>query len=259
MKIGILAIVGVALLKAAVLSNDARTIIQRSVAANERDWKAAPQYNYQERDRTGKGTKTYQVLMILGSPYNRLVARDGRALPASQQADEQRKLNAEIQRRRSESPAKRAARIQRYRDGRRQEHLMISQLTEAFDFHLTGQRTIGNHEVYVLEATPRAGYRPPNRDSKVLTGMRGELWVDTQTFQWVKVEAEVIHRVSIGGFLAVVEPGTRFEVEYTPVDEGIWLPSHYTMSAHAKVFYLVSHTNQEDETYFGYQKAAPLS
>jgi len=44
------------------------------VEANERDWQAAPKYNYFERDQIGAGTKTYQVLMILGSPYHRLVA-----------------------------------------------------------------------------------------------------------------------------------------------------------------------------------------
>jgi hypothetical protein len=41
-------------------------------------------------------------------------------------------------------------------------------------------------------------------ESKVLTGMEGKLWIDKKTLQWVKVEATVIHPVSIGGFLAEV-------------------------------------------------------
>lgn len=51
----------------------------------------------------------------------------------------------------------------------------------------------------------------------MLRGMEGELWIDEATFQWVKVQARVIRPVSIEGFLARVEPGTRFELEKMPV------------------------------------------
>ncbi len=52
-------------------------IIRRSVEANNIDWEAAPQYNHFERDRSGGGTRTYEVMMILGSEYQRLVAVNG--------------------------------------------------------------------------------------------------------------------------------------------------------------------------------------
>jgi hypothetical protein len=89
-------------------------------------------------------------------------------------------------------------------------------MTIAFDFHLVGKRTLGGHQVFVLKATPRKDYKPPNRDCEALTGMEGTLWIDQKTFQWVKVEAHVIHPVRIEGFVAEVEPGTRFEVEKGP-------------------------------------------
>lgn len=168
---------------AAIVPSDVNTIIQRSVEANDRDWKAAPQYNYFERDRVGDGTKTYQVLMIDGSPYHKLVAVDGKPLPASQQAREQHKLDRVIAQRRNESLAKRSARVAAFRNDRRQEHLLLSQLTKAFEFRMVGRRTLNNRDVYVLQATPLPDYRPPNRDSKVLTGMQGELWIDAKTFQ----------------------------------------------------------------------------
>ena len=110
--------------------------------------------------------------------------------------------------------------------------------------------------VYVLAASPRPGYNPPTRDTRVLPGMRGKLWVDAQTYQWVKVEAEVIHPVWIEGFLARVDPGTRFALEYAPVSDDIWLPSHYEMQSHAKVLLLFSHHDQADQTYSDYRKTA---
>ena len=109
-------------------------------------------------------------------------------------------------------------------------------------------------EVYVLKATPRKGYKPPDRDSEVLTGMEGTLWIDQRTFQWVKVEAHVFHPVKIEGFLATVEPGTRFELEKRPVSGDIWMASHFSMRSNAKVLLLFPHKGEEDDLYFHYHK-----
>ena len=68
------------LCSASLAQQEADAIIQRSVAANEADWKAAHEYDYVERDRQkGGGAKTSEELMILGSPYERLVAVNGKA------------------------------------------------------------------------------------------------------------------------------------------------------------------------------------
>jgi hypothetical protein len=91
--------------------------------------------------------------------------------------------------------------------------------------------------------------------AQVLTGMEGKLWIDTKTFQWVKVQAKVIRPVSISGFLATVLPGTRFELEKAPVGDGIWEPAHFSMKSQAKVFFLFNHRSQENDEYFGYRKS----
>jgi hypothetical protein len=134
--------------------------------------------------------------------------------------------------------------------------MMLEQMTTAFDFHLVGKRMLSGYEVYVLKATPRKGYKPPDRDSQVLTGMEGTLWIDQKTFQWVKVEAHVTHPVRIEGFVAEVEPGTRFEVEKRPVTNDIWLASHYSMNSNAKIMLLIPHKGAEDDTFFNYHRAA---
>ena len=237
-------------------SLDAQAIIQRSVQANNLDWKQAPEYNYLETDREeGGGTKTHEVTMILGSPYERLVAVNGEPLSADQQQEEQSKMEQVIATRRKESPRQRAQRVARYERDRKRDHLLMQQLTEAFDFTLQGTQKLGPYEVYWLKATPRAGYRPPNLQSKVLTGMEGQLWVDTKTYQWVKVEATVIHPVSIEGFVARVEPGTRFELENTRVADDLWLPKHFAMKASAKILMLFNHREQQDQTFSDYRKA----
>jgi hypothetical protein len=237
---------------AAAGQSDVQTIIQRSVEANNKDWQAATAYSHFERDVHGEGTRTSEVTMIVGSPYYRLVAVNGRPLTPEEQAREQQKLEKVTAQRCGESKQEREERIAKYERERSRDHLLMDEMTRAFNFSLVGEQRSGPFGVYVLKATPRAGYQPTNKETKVLTGMQGELWIEKQTFHWVKVEAEVIHPVSIVGFLARVEPGTRFELENVPVDSRIWLPAHFAMKSRARILHLYTSQNQEDETYFDY-------
>jgi hypothetical protein len=245
----------VALAAASFAQPDIARIIQRSVEANAEDWQAAPEYDYFERDvQQAGGTKTYEEQMIYGSPYEQLVAVNGKPLSPKQQAQEQQKLEAAIVERQKESPKERAQRIARYERERKRDHLLMEQLTKGFVFEFMGEQKLGPREVYVLKATPRPGYEPPDNEAKVLTGMEGMLWIDKTTFQWVKVEATVIQPVSIAGFLAQVQPGTCFELEKMPVKDNIWLPEHFAMKSQARVLFLFTRKSQDDETYYAYHK-----
>jgi hypothetical protein len=233
---------------------DLDEIIRKSVAANQANFNAAPDFNHKERDRTPAGTKTSQVTMIDGTPYYRLIAVNGQPLGGPQQAVEANKEEQVRRQRESQSTGERQQRIAKYENERKRNNQMMEQLTVAFTFTLVGQRKVNGFNVWVLKATPRPGYQPPNMEMQVLPGMQGELWIDQQSYQWVKVTARVIRPVSIEGFLAQVEPGTQFELENLPVGGGAWQPSHFAMKSQAKVFFLINRSSQADETYFDYQR-----
>jgi len=238
----------------AAAQEDVATIIRRSSEANNRDLAAVPEFENDERDRNKDGDKTYAVTMLYGSPYERLIAVNGHPLPAAKQKEEQEKYEKAVADRQHESPEQRSKRIAKYEAERKRDHSLLDQMTAAFDFHLVGKKILNGYKVYVLKATPRKGYKPPDRDSEVLTGMEGTLWIDQRTFQWVKVEAHVFHPVKIEGFLATVEPGTRFELEKRPVSGDIWMASHFSMRSNAKVLLLFPHKGEEDDLYFHYHK-----
>jgi len=238
---------------------DVATIIRRSAEVCERDWNAAPEFDNSERDRTKDGDKTYAVTMLSGSPYERLIAVNGQNLNSAEQKEEQKKYDKAVAEREHESPNKRSRRIARYQAERRRDQTLLQQMTAAFDFRLVGKDTLNGYNVYVLKATPRPGYKPPDRDSRVLTGMEGTMWIDQNTFQWVKVEAHVIRPVRIEGFLAEVRPGTGFEFEKRPVAGDIWLASRFSMRSNAKVMLLIPHRGQEDDSYFDYHKTSEAS
>ena len=234
---------------------DANTIIQHSVEVLKLDWQVAPEYDYLERDLEHHEFRTWQVMMMLGSPYRRLEAVDDKPLSPENRHKEQQKMESAIAQRCGESKQQTEQRIQEYKNDRKRDHRLMEELVNAFVFTLLDEKLIDGHMTWLLQAAPRSGYEPPDKESKVLTGMRGELWIDKTTFQWVKVEATVTRPVSIDGFLAKVEPGTQFELEKAPVSGGIWLPKHFSVRSKAEILSFIGHKTHDDETYSNYQKA----
>jgi hypothetical protein len=161
-----------------VAQDNVDAIIQRSVEANPRDWDTAPQFDYFERDRGNSGSKTYEETMILGSQYERPVALKGKPLTSAQLAHESRKLEHAVFERQKESAQKRAQRTAKYEANRKRDHSLMGEFVKAFDFKLLGETSLNGYDVYVLRATPRPGYHPPNMETQVLTGMQGKLWID---------------------------------------------------------------------------------
>jgi hypothetical protein len=238
---------------------DARELVRQSVVNNDRNWKAAPDFSFQEEDVvTEKGQttrKTYRVVMIEGSPYNELVARNGEPLKPEQAAAEQKKLAGEKERRRAESPSSRAKRVEQYARERRQDHALMTEMVQAFDFRVTGRESVEGRDCWVLEATPKSGYQPHSRETKVLTGMRGRMWIDSREHQWVRVHAEVFRPVAFGLFIAHVQPGTEFTLDEAPVESGVWMPSRLVTKVHATVLRVWSKNSSETDRFWDYHRA----
>lgn len=251
------------LLSTCVLAEvNVQELVRRSVAASQKNWQEAPNYVWHERhieeklDSRGRpksqSTKTVEVMILEGSEYRRLLKTDGHPLSAEEAAAEKKKLEAERLRRQHESPAERARRVNKYQKEREQDRAMIREMAEAFDFRLEGEETINGHSCYVLDATPKAGYVAKTRDTKVLHGMRGRMWVDKESAQWVKVIAEVIKPVSLYA-VATVGPGTKFILEQEPVGGGVWLPKHFAVRVNASVL-MFSRKTSEDDTFSNYRR-----
>jgi len=233
-------------------------LVRRSVNTIEADWKQAPNYTFVERDVESKKDKaptinTYQVLMIEGSPYNRLIAVNDRPLNQTEQATEQQKLEIETAKREHESSRENNKRTAKYVKERTQNSALLKAMADAFDFQLTGEETVNGHDCWVLNAKTKPGYQPKSRETKVLTGMQGQLWIDKAQYQWVRVKAEVIKPVSFYGFFAKVGPGTNFVLEQEPVSDKIWLPKKFSMRVKASALGMINENSADEETYAEYK------
>jgi hypothetical protein len=235
----------------------AQDIVRKSVENTNANWAAAPQFSFTERDIITRGekrsSKTYEVLMIDGSPYNKLIAVNDQPLSSEEAGNQERNFHQETHRRRKEAPSARARRIAQYRKERRQDHDLMNEMVNAFNFELEGESMVNGQQCFVLDASPRHDYQPKNHETRVLKGMRGRLWIDIEQYQWVKVHAEVFRAVVFGLFIAHVEPGTEFTLEQERVQGNVWLPSHFSTRVRARVL-LVSRKTLDDETYSNYHR-----
>ena len=237
---------------------EADEIMAHSVKLAEADWSEAPNYSFIRSETNSEGgaqptRKTYEVLMIEGSPYMKMVAEVGRELSPVAAREEEHKFQREMERRRRESPRERQKRVAKYAEERDKDHAFLSEIPVAFIFRMSNQPPPENHAVWLLEGTPKPGYTPSTREGKVLAAMNVKFWIDKATCQWLRIEAEVQHPVSIYGLFAKVGPGTKFTLEQAPVAPDVWLPKHFTVHVDATALGFIKKDSVQDETYSDYR------
>lgn len=236
---------GLALAAALFCQADAREIIRKAVAADERNWRAARNYTFLQRvelrrlDSQGglksSEVKTYDITLQEGTPYSQLVQRDDRPLPATEQREERESLAKSIAERRQETAAERARRLSVYEERPNWQREAWHELPDAFEFRLAGEGSVAGHRVFLIDATPRPGYQPRSRTAKLFRSLKGRFWVTQQDHLLVKVEAEVIDTIWVGLFLVRVTKGSRAILELTRVGDGVWLPDRLQVCASARL------------------------
>jgi hypothetical protein len=212
---------------------DLQEIVSRGSATLKADWAADADYAYVEKDEVEKGgkttSKTSQVVYIDGSDYYLPLEIDGQPLPPDREKEELEKLKNEARRRNAETPEARRQRIEKYKKQRDENEALVLDFPNAFDFELLREETIDGRPAYVLSGTPKKRTGNLSLAAKVLSGMRGTVWVDKENFHAIRVECDVITPVPIYGILARVLPGTHIEFGMAPVTASTWLVGELSM------------------------------
>jgi hypothetical protein len=235
---------------------DPHEIVRQSIRNYERDWRAAMSWGYTQTEvTTAEGTKEIEVSEIVpleGTPYERVVMKDGRPLSPEEKRKEEHKFERAGRQRENESPAEREARIRKYET----ERAFVKEVPDAYNFKLVGEETIEGRPVWVIEMTPRPGFTPVSPHAAMLQHIEGKLWIDKEDVRWAKAEAHVIDTISIGWILARIGPGAHFTVEQTRVAPGLWMPKHITIQGVARVMMVHSKNLNQDLRFSGYHEVA---
>lgn len=177
------------------------------------------------------------------------MAKDGKPLPAKEDAEEQKKLEKEMGKRARESESDRRKREQELKERRESQKKFMEDVAEAYEFKLLGVEAVDGHESWVIEAEPKTDYKPKSRLGGIPARVRGKLWITQKDYRWVKVEAEVVDTISIGWMLLRLHKGTQMTFEQRRVNNELWMPSHAWVRGGARVA-LVKNFRVESETWW---------
>ena len=249
---------------ASAQAQDAREIVRRAVDNDQGNFQGSRNYTYLQRqetrelDRSGqiksRKIETWDVTLLEGSPYRRLVARSDKPLSPEEQRVEEEKLRWNNDQRRMETSEQRAQRLAEWQRRLDRQREPVKEVPDAFNFTLLGEEQLGGRPVYRIEAAPKAGFRPKSRTAEMFPHVKLHLWIDKVDYQGARIEMEVLDSISFGGFLVKLSKGTRLLIEQARVDDGVWLPRQFSLTAAARILLVKGLTRELDYTFSGYKK-----
>lgn len=230
----------------------ANEIIRQTEQTTHDGFEHAAEFDYCLTEHRSDESKTYAAFTLHGSTYLQLVAANGIAISAEDWTKLKPAREVETERRSQETPAQRERRVAQYESEQRRNRTLLHEMTKAFKFTYRGKTEKDGWKTYRLDVAPRNAYRPKDRMTRVLTGMRGSLWIDEQTYGWVRAEATVVQPIMIEGFLARVEKGTRFVMEERPFGKNIWLPTLFSIHTKARILFIFPTSSTQEYIFFNY-------
>jgi hypothetical protein len=228
-------------LLAPVYAQDAAEIMRRSAEQVQTSSERLRNYTFLQRavevsyNKAGEETKreseTHEILILAGRPYERLVAKNGEPLSEKDARKEQEKVDKELAKR-LKDPEKQRKELEKERE---EDRRFLAEVLRAFDFTLLGEETLEGVPVWKLHAVPREAFKPKEDRAKILQRMRGDIWVEQDGYQWVKMDLEVIETISLGWFLVRIPPGAKILFAQTRLNDELWGPAEFRVRAEAKV------------------------
>jgi len=243
---------------------DGNALIRKTQRADRDNWPRILDYEYHERIITkhldGGGRvekieqKAHEVLFLEGSPYRKLLEKDGKPLSEAEARFEEDKLKAVAEERRRETPEQRRKRSEEAQRARERNRAALREVPDAFNFRVIGEETVNGRKTWVTWFEPRPGYSPRDRRAKIFPHLKGKLYIDQEEFHWVRAEAELFDTFSFGWILVRVHQGSRAVVEQTRTPEGLWVQSRIDLQADARVGLFKHYRIDQQILYTGFRK-----
>lgn len=241
-----------------------RELLRRAEEKDIQNDKQQRDYTYVERDEQhhldGHGavkkteSRTSEVLEIYGEPVERLTAKDDKPLPADEAKKEDEKIQKIIDKRKNESEEARRKRLARDEKEREDDRKFVLEVADAFNFRLVGSEVVDGHDTWVLDGEPRPGYEPKSREAKMLSKVKGRIWIDKAEAQWVKLDITTLDTISFGLVLARIHKGTRVQVELTRVNDEVWLPKRVQAHVDLRLALFKNYDEDVEQVYRDYKK-----
>ena len=157
-------------------------------------------------------TKEHEVVGRGSVQDARLVKVDGREVP-------EKELRRESERER-ENRSKYAQ-----RGGRKGNLVLDEALIRRFRYQWLSNAVVEGRPNHVLAFAPIPRQDTGKIADRIIGQLAGRIWVDEQTFEVSRIEAQSSKRVTFAGFLGEVSR-LSFEIERRPLAGGVWINTH---------------------------------
>jgi hypothetical protein len=190
-----------------------------------------------------KESETFELTFYRGYRIRRLVARNGKPLSASDEANETKRLEKrirEIERKEKTDKGQQPGETDQNNEddsgaenGRR---ISIANIFRASRLINPRRERFRGREVIVFDFEPLPGYKPRKDYEKLLGKMAGAMWIDATDKQVARIEARLVEAYKIGGgLLASLKEGAMFVIEQDRFNDEIWLPTRADINIGVKV------------------------
>jgi hypothetical protein len=221
-----------------------------------REFAALRHTERREFDDTGRQTSlerwVQKIDFVDGVRVGWTIERDGKPLSGEEKARTEAAVRKAATEWKSKSPAEREEALRKAE----KETGYLNEFPHALVFAPLPEETLNGRPALVWSFKPKPGYKPKSMGGRVFEGVTGRIWLDRDELQLARLEAEVFKDVTVGGFLAKVEKGTRFELAQAKVEPGCWLPVRQSIRYGARILLVKNIHRSVDTRYSEWRRGA---
>jgi hypothetical protein len=184
--------------------------------------------------------------------------RDDKPLDDAERARIEKSLRNSAAEWKRKPPEERRKITEQGRSKQNKELEYLREFPEALVFQPLPGEVVDERPALVFAFSPRPGYSPRTMQGNVYRKVRGRIWIDREEGQFIRMEGEVFDDVSVGGFLAKIEKGTRFDFRQARLGAGQWFLAKQVVRVDARVLLVKSVHRQVESEYSGWRRAAAL-
>ncbi len=233
-----------------------RELFRDGVYNFKKDQLVSLRYSHLQTDDTkNKGVDVSLVTTVGGSPYDRVISRNGTALTGSAEKKEEEKYQRMSAERAQETDADRQKRLRKYEDMGK----VLDEAPEAFDFTMLPEESIAGRPCYVMELVPNPSYQPHNMRLKMFVGLQSRVWIDKQDTRIVKAEATVVDTIALVWVMVRIEKGGHLSLEQMRLPDGTWAVRKYVIDGMVRILLVDEKRLMQTVTFSGYKQMSGVA
>lgn len=216
--------------------DEIRALVDRAISNQHRNDDALAEYERRERRQARKDEsdtlpsedKTFRVVPTGTGMLRLLVEENGRPVSPDLYRRQLRDLEQALVWALQPAESKQKRRVEKFDKRSRERAEMVDAMRDAFLFTGQARETSGGRSLVRLLFEPNPAFKPRSRNTELLRRARAVVWIDEAAAQLVRIEAEIVSNISIGGgIFGKIYRGGRLVLEQAQVAEGVWLPVRY--------------------------------